>query len=70
MAQPTEKTKKPGRLSSYLKGVRAELKKVVWPNRKELTNYTGIVLFMSVLAAIVVYILDIIVGGALSLIIS
>ncbi|MBC7087019.1 MAG: preprotein translocase subunit SecE [Tissierellales bacterium] len=70
MAQPTEKTKKTNRLSSYFKGVRSELRKVIWPNRKELTNYTGVVLFMSVLAAIVVYLLDLIVGGALSLIIS
>jgi preprotein translocase subunit SecE len=70
MAQPTEKTKKTGKLSSYFKGVKAELKKVVWPSRKELTNYTSVVLFMSVLAAIIVYILDLIVGGALSLIIS
>ncbi|TJX61035.1 preprotein translocase subunit SecE [Soehngenia saccharolytica] len=70
MAQPTEKTKKTGKLSSYFKGVKAELKKVVWPSRKELINYTSVVLFMSVLVAIIVYILDLIVGGALSLIIS
>lgn len=32
-------------LGAYFKGVRTEMKKVVWPTRKELVSYTGVVLF-------------------------
>ncbi|MBA9087320.1 preprotein translocase subunit SecE [compost metagenome] len=37
----------------------AELKKVRWPNRKELTNYTLIVLGTIVVVAIYFWVLDI-----------
>ncbi|MDR1797496.1 MAG: preprotein translocase subunit SecE [Clostridiales Family XIII bacterium] len=39
-AQPQEKK---GGLLEYLRGVRIETKKVVWPTRKELVNYTIVV---------------------------
>jgi preprotein translocase subunit SecE len=35
--------KKGGGLKEYFKGVKVETKKVVWPTRKELINYTIIV---------------------------
>ncbi len=38
-----------GRVSRYLREVRAELRKVNWPNRKELVTYT-VVVVVSVLA--------------------
>jgi preprotein translocase subunit SecE len=57
------------KMSTYFRGVRSELKKVIWPDRKELMNYTGVVIFISVLVAIIVYILDLILGGVLSFII-
>ena len=38
-----------GRVSRYLREVRAELRKVNWPNRKELATYT-VVVVVSVLA--------------------
>ncbi len=58
------------RLAIYFRGVKAELKKVIWPNKKELMNYTGIVIFISALIAIIVYILDLLIRGGLSFIIS
>ena len=58
------------RLAIYFRGVKAELKKVIWPNRKELMNYTGIVIFISALVAMIVYVLDLLIRGGLSFIIS
>jgi preprotein translocase subunit SecE len=57
------------KMSTYFRGVRSELKKVIWPDKKELVNYTGVVIFISVLVAVIVYILDLILGGILSFII-
>jgi preprotein translocase subunit SecE len=48
------------KMSTYFRGVRSELKKVIWPDRKELMNYTGVVIFISVLVAVIVYILDLV----------
>jgi preprotein translocase subunit SecE len=65
MAAKTEGTK--GKLSTYFRGVRAEMKKVIWPNRKELINHTGIVIAISILVSIVVYLLDLGIHGVLQL---
>ena len=58
------------KLTTYLKGVRSELRKVMWPSKKELINYTGVVILISILVAVIVYVLDIGINGALSLIIK
>lgn len=50
--------KKGGKLKSYLKGVRSEIKKVMWPNQKELVNHTGIVIAISIIVALLVWVLD------------
>lgn len=55
------------KMSTYFKGVRAELKKVVWPTKKELINHTGIVIGISVIVSIIVYILDLGIHGVLQL---
>lgn len=44
--------------SDYLKGVRAELKKVSWPTRAELINYTVVVLVTCSIASIGFYLID------------
>lgn len=44
--------------SGYFKSVRSELRKVSWPNRKELTSYTTVVLVMCGLAAVSVGLID------------
>ena len=41
--KPKEKREK-GRLKEYFRGVRLEMKKVVWPTRSELGSYTVVVL--------------------------
>lgn len=38
------------RVSKFLREVRAEMRKVVWPNRKELTTYTIVVIVATVIA--------------------
>lgn len=58
----TEKKK-----TGYLKGVRSELKKVIWPNRKDTLNYTLIVLAISGSVALFCWILDFIYGNLIGL---
>lgn len=52
--------KKAGKMSSYFKGVKAELKKVTWPTRKELMTYTIVVIVAVTLMTLVVWGLDVI----------
>ena len=50
--------KKKSKLLEYLKGVRTELKKVVWPTRKETIRYTEIVLVVCAFFALFFWALD------------
>ncbi|GGJ98467.1 hypothetical protein GCM10010123_30570 [Pilimelia anulata] len=44
-----------GRLGRFFREIVAELRKVIWPTRKELVTYTAVVIvFLSILTAIVV----------------
>ncbi|MPN05939.1 Protein translocase subunit SecE [bioreactor metagenome] len=68
-----EKAKKPGitvRLRKFFRDLRSELKKVVWPSRKQVVNNTGIVIACVLLAGVVVWVLDAAFLGLLSLITS
>ncbi len=58
-----------GRISKFIKDVRAEMKKVTWPDRKELMSYTTVVFFSVALAAVLIWIVDIAFGQILGLII-
>ena len=58
MADTAAKAKKPGKFSEYFKGVKAELKKVVWPTRKELYKYTAVVLVVCAFFALFFWLLD------------
>jgi len=40
---PTQQKEKQGGLREYFRGVKTEVKKVVWPTRKELISYTIVV---------------------------
>lgn len=46
------------RIKNYLKGVQAELRKVTWPTRKELLNYTVVVVVMTILIALFIGLFD------------
>ena len=44
--------------SGYLKGVRKEMGKVVWPTRQELVAYTGVVLGFCAVSALAFWLID------------
>lgn len=44
---------------NYLKQVVAELRKVIWPNRKQMVNYTAVVLFFLVFMVALIFVVDI-----------
>ncbi len=44
MANKTETAKKKFSIKEYFRGIKIELKKVVWPTKNELVSYTGVVI--------------------------
>ena len=63
-AGPSKKAKKPARTGptrnpflfvwTYMQQVVAELRKVIWPNRKQMVNYTAVVLvFLAFMTALI-----------------
>ena len=50
--------KKQNRFVEYFKGVRTELKKVVWPTKKETLKYTMIVLVVCAAFALLFWLMD------------
>ena len=50
--------KSQNRFVEYLKGVRTELKKVVWPTKKETQKYTVIVLVVCAAFALLFWLMD------------
>lgn len=57
MAKAKDEKKKPG-FKEYFRGVRMEMKKVVWPNRSELVSYTAIVIVVCALFALGFWLID------------
>jgi len=57
----------PGRISRYLREVRAELRKVVWPDRRQTVIYTGVVLISVVAVALLIWVVDALLSQVLSL---
>lgn len=60
-----QKAKKP----SFLKGVRSEFKKIVWPSKDTAVKYTGLVIAFSVVVSLIIWVLDFVLRGAVGLII-
>ena len=66
-------TKVKNRLASIVKYFRdtvSEMKKVVWPSRKQVLNNTLVVALVVILAALVIFLLDTVFGFALDMILS
>ncbi len=55
------------RLSKFLREVRSEMRKVAWPNRKELIAYTTVVLVTVILVAVYIGVVDVVISETLSL---
>ncbi len=62
--------KKKGGMKEYFKGVRTEMKKVVWPTKKELTSYAVMVIFACAVFALGFWALDTIFAAGLNALIS
>lgn len=60
--KPVKKKKARGR---FFRSVMAELKKVTWPTRKELTKFTMIVIVVVIIFAVIVGFMDVIFGELL-----
>lgn len=52
-----EKEKKSS-LKEYFRGVRTEMKKVVWPTRKEVVSYTAVVIAVCAAFAVAFWLID------------
>ena len=59
-----------GGVAKYLKDTRSELKKVVWPSKKDVKNNTVVVIAVVVIAAVFMLVLDVVFGGAIHLMIG
>lgn len=56
---PAAANKKPKvSLRDYFKGIKTEVKKVVWPTRKEVVSYTGVVLLTCFALGLGIWIVD------------
>jgi len=56
---PAAAAKKPRpSLKEYFKGIKTEMKKVVWPTKKELVSFTGVVLFVCVVLSLGIWAFD------------
>lgn len=60
----------PGRVATPFKNMWHELRKVTWPTRKDLTNYTVIVLLFILLMSVLIGVLDLGATAVVNLLIS
>ena len=73
-----EKTgKKPGKIKAFFSGIakyfrntRSEMKKVVWPSRKQVINNTIVVCVVVLISALVVLLLDFVFGLGMDLLLT
>ena len=59
-----------GKVAKFFRDTKSELKKVVWPSKKDTKTNTIVVLVTVIVAAAVLILLDTIFGGILGLIIG
>lgn len=55
---------------NFLKEVKAEMKKVIWPNGKDLRKHTIVVVVAIILVGLIVALLDLLFGKGVSLILN
>lgn len=55
---------------AFLKEVRTELKKVVWPTRAEIIRMTGLVIIVSLAVGIYIGVIDIALAKALEIVVK
>lgn len=69
-AQETAVQTKTSGLKKFVREVRAELKKVAWPTRRELVAFTGVVFVSVVVVSALIWIIDTSFSGLLMAIIK
>ncbi len=52
MANKNDKAKKKFSIKEYFRGIKIELKKVIWPTKSELISYTGVVIGVCAVCAL------------------
>lgn len=57
-------------IGEYFKGIKTEMKKVVWPTKKELGSYTAVVIFTCAFFAVSFWLIDLGVLSALKAILG
>ena len=57
-------------IAKYFKDTKSEMKKVVWPSKKDVKTNTITVIAVVLIAAIVLIVLDLIFGGAIHLVVG
>lgn len=70
MSTQTNEAVKSFSVSEFLKGVRSELKKVNWPNRKDLVKYTSVVVIMCAVMGAFIGAIDMVFHEGFSLLIK
>lgn len=58
LKKPANTQRHTEKAAEYLHGVLSELKKVHWPNRRQLVTYTGVVFFAVAIVAVMMWIVD------------
>ena len=61
-----EKTQK----KSWFKGLKAEFKKVIWPDKKTLAKQTAAVVFVSVFLGVLIAVIDILVKYGIDILVT
>ena len=54
----TEKTEKGSKMESWMNGLKAEFKKIIWPDQKTLVKQTGAVVAVSIVLGVMIALLD------------
>ncbi len=57
-------------LTTYLREMRGEVRKVVWPTRQEATRWTGIVLLITAIMTVVLSFFDFLFSSGLTLLVD
>lgn len=65
-----DSAKKKGGIKKYFKDLKSEIKKVVWPSRKQVINNTGIVLTVIVITGLFLAGIDAGLGAAIKALLS
>ena len=58
MAAPNSTMQQKGGISKFMREVKAEMRKVIWPTKQELINYTIVVFATVIFIAVLIGIVD------------